>query len=64
MNNQPTAKITEPTTDENRTAKLTEPMTNENAAGKEASSPTPNLLMFNAVGAGTCTDDTCTAREG
>jgi hypothetical protein len=51
MNNQPTAMLTEPTT-------------NENAAGKEASSPTPDLLMFDAVGAGTCTDDTCTARKG
>jgi len=64
MYNQPTAKLTEPTTDENRAAKLTEPTMNENGAGKESSAPTPNLLMFNAAGAGTCTGDTCTAREG
>jgi hypothetical protein len=51
MNNQPTAKLTEPTSDKNR-------------AGKGSSSPTPNLLMFNAAGAGTCIGDTCTAREG
>ena len=50
MYNQPTAKLTEPTTDENR-------------AGK-APSPTPDLLMSNAAGAGTCIGDTCTAREG
>jgi hypothetical protein len=52
MNNQPTTKLTEPTT-------------NENGAGKESSSPTPNLVMFNAGGAGSCTaGDRCTAREG
>jgi hypothetical protein len=51
MNNQPTAKLTESTM-------------NENGTGNESSSPTPNLLMFNAGGAGTCTCDRCTAREG
>jgi hypothetical protein len=51
MNNQPTAKLTEPTT-------------NEIGVGKESSSPTPNLVMFNAADAGACTGDRCTAREG
>ena len=46
------------------TAKLTEPTTNENGARKELSSPTPNLVMFNAGGAGVCTGDRCPAREG
>jgi len=46
------------------TAKLTEPTTNENGARKGLSSPTPNLVMFNAGGAGACTADRCTAREG
>jgi hypothetical protein len=64
MNSQPTAKLTEPTTDETRAAKLTEPTTNENGARKESSSPTPTLLMFNAAGAGACTGDRYTAREG
>lgn len=64
MYNQPTAKLTEPTTDEKWAAKLTVPTMNQNGAGKGSSSPTPNLLMFNAAGADTCTGDTCTAREG
>jgi hypothetical protein len=51
MNNQPTANLTEPTT-------------NENGAGKEASASTPDLLMFNVAGAGACTGDTCTLKEG
>ena len=64
MYKQPTAELTEPTTDENRAANVTEPTMNENGAEKESSAPTPNLLMFNAAGAGTCTGDTYTARDG
>ena len=64
MDNQRTATLTEPTMDEDRAAKLTEPMTNENVAGKEFFSPTPSLLMFNAVEAGACAGDTCTVKEG
>jgi len=51
MNNQPTAMLTESTKNENR-------------AGKEVSSPTPILLIFDVAGAGTCTGDRCPAREG
>jgi hypothetical protein len=49
MNNQPTAMLTEPTTNEHRAAKLTEPTTNENGVGKKSSSPTPKLLEHFAV---------------
>jgi hypothetical protein len=51
MNNQPTAMLTESTK-------------NKNGAGKEFSSPAPNLLMFDAAGAGTCTGGRCPTREG
>jgi hypothetical protein len=51
MNDQPTAMLAEPTT-------------NENGVGKKGPSPTLELLMFNSGGAGTSGGDRCTARKG
>ena len=60
MNDEPTAKLTEPTTDDNRAATRAESTANEKGAGKESSSATPHLLMFNAGDADACTADSCT----
>lgn len=61
-------KTTEPATDEQQAFGPTRVVTNEDEAGKEASSPSPTLRMFDAGEdeAGACTADSCavTIRKG